>query len=98
MSKDTTVRYFVTNHQSQPLELYLESAHFVLGPREETEVREADLASAQLNVLRRKRLVTVRKAVETPEAAQDVGAVEAGSEEKKPAPAGKIRSAGKKEG
>jgi hypothetical protein len=64
MSEGKRVRYFVTNHQNQPLELYLPGGQIVLGPRAEAEVRQSDLAAAQLGVLRRKRLLTTREVEE----------------------------------
>ena len=80
MSDGKRVRCFVTNHQNQPLELYLPGGQIVLGPRAEAEVQQSDLAAAQLEVLRQNRLLTTREveeAVEEPVAAdssEDAGA------------------------
>ena len=65
MSEENRARYFVRNHQNQPVELHLATGLVVLGPREEGEVHELDLATPQLKVLQRKRLVTTREVVET---------------------------------
>ena len=64
MSEEKRVRYFVRNHQNQPLELHLATGLIVLGPRGEGEVHELDLATPQLKVLQRKRLVTTREVIE----------------------------------
>lgn len=72
MSEGKRARYFVTNHQDQPLELYLPGGQIVLGPRADAEVQQSDLAAPQLEVLRRNRLLTTREveeAVEEPDAA-----------------------------
>lgn len=72
MSEGKRVRYFVTNHQNQPLELYLPGGQIVLGPRADAEIQQSDLAAAQLAVLRRNRVLTTREveeAVAEPDAA-----------------------------
>jgi hypothetical protein len=60
---DNRTRYLLTNHQNQPLELLLASGVVVLGPRAEREIQEADLASPQVRVLTRARVVTARAIV-----------------------------------
>lgn len=65
MSEETRVRYVVTNHQDQPVELHLATGVIVLEPRGEAEVQEADLDTPQLQVLRLNRLITTRQVVET---------------------------------
>jgi len=65
VSEEKRVHYFVRNHQNQPLELHLATGLIVLGPRGEGEVHELDLATPQLKVLQRNRLVTTREAIET---------------------------------
>src|SRR5581483_7019190 len=65
MSGEQRVRYFVTNHQNQPVELHLETGVTVLGPRQEIEVQAEDLASPQLVVMRQQRLLTTHTSVET---------------------------------
>jgi hypothetical protein len=65
MSDETRVRYFVRNHQNQPVELHLVTSVVSLGPRGEGEVQAGDLEAPQLKVLRRNRLVTVREVIET---------------------------------
>ena len=67
MSEETRVRYVVTNHQNQPVELHLATAVVLLEPRGEAEVQESDLATPQLQVLRSNRLITIRQVVESPE-------------------------------
>ena len=64
MSEETRVRYFVRNHQNQPVELHLVTGVVSLGPRGEGEVQGDDLEAPQLKVLRRHRLVTVREVIE----------------------------------
>jgi hypothetical protein len=66
VSEEKHVRHFVTNHRNQPVELHLPSGVIVLGPREEVEIQEVDLATPQLEVLRQNRLITTRAVVETP--------------------------------
>jgi hypothetical protein len=70
VSEETRVRYVVTNHQNQPVELHLETAVVLLEPRGEVEVQETDLATPQLQVLRSNRLITIRQVVESPEPGQ----------------------------
>jgi hypothetical protein len=65
VSEETHVRYIVTNHQDQPVELHLVTGVIVLGPREEAEVQEVDLGTPQLQVLQLNRLITTRQVVET---------------------------------
>ena len=65
MSEETHVRYIVTNHQDQPVELHLATGVIVLGPRGEAEVQEVDLGTPQLQVLQLNRLITTRQVVET---------------------------------
>jgi hypothetical protein len=65
MSDATRVRYFVRNHQSQPVELHLVTGVLWLGPRGEGEIQRGDLEAPQLTVLRRNRLVSVREVAET---------------------------------
>jgi len=67
VSEETRVCYVVTNHQNQPVELHLATAVVLLEPRGEVEVQESDLATPQLQVLRRNRLITMRQVVESPE-------------------------------
>lgn len=72
MSENKRIRYLVTNHQSQPVELHLATGLIVLGSGLEAEVQESDLATPQLGVLRHKRLVTVRSTLEDlPEASPE---------------------------
>lgn len=68
MSEEKRSRYFVTNHQNQPVELHLATGVMVLGFMEEAEVQEDDLAIPQLRVLQANRLiaVTTHAPVETP--------------------------------
>ena len=68
MSEEERTRHFLTNNQNQPVELHLPAGVIVLGPREEVEVREDDLATPQIEVLRQNRLITTRAAAETPPA------------------------------
>jgi hypothetical protein len=67
VSEEIRVRYVVTNHQNQPVELHLATAVVVLEPRGEAEVQESDLATPQLQVLQRQRLITIHQVVENPE-------------------------------
>ena len=67
MSEEIPVRYVVTNHRNQPVELHLSAAVVLLEPRGEVEVQETDLATPQLQVLRSNRLLTIRQAMESPE-------------------------------
>jgi len=55
----------VINHQDQPIELHLPAGVLVLGPRQEAEIQAADLTTPQLDVLRRRRLITIREVVDT---------------------------------
>jgi hypothetical protein len=68
VSEEKRSRYFITNHQNQPLELHLATGVIVLGAREEVEVRKEDLAAPQLGTLRHNRLITTRVAEEDPPA------------------------------
>jgi len=95
------VRYFVRNHQNQPLELHFPGGVLVVSPHAEAEIREADLEHGQLKVFRKQRLVSVR---EEAEAADIQPADAAGAEKDATTPVtgkaggGKRRGAGKKEG
>jgi hypothetical protein len=55
------VPHLVTNHQNQPVELYLPSGLVVLPPRGQAVASEADLAAPQLRVLRSRRLITTHE-------------------------------------
>jgi hypothetical protein len=95
------VRYFVTNHQNQPLELHLSGSVVVLPSRQEKEISEGDLKNAQLKVFRKQLLVSVREAAEPAEQAPEEAAAEESSEEVSPTerPGGvKRRGTSKKEG
>ena len=74
MEPSKRVRYFVRNHQNQPLELHLPGGVLVVSPNEEAEIREADLEHGQLRVFRKQRLVSVREEAE----AADTEPAEAG--------------------
>jgi hypothetical protein len=91
MGEETHVRYFVTNHQNQPLELHLTTGLVVLGPGEETAVEKSALRSPQVEVLRRNRLIAIREAVEVLDPASRA------EESPETAPAGQARKARKKE-
>jgi len=71
--EETHVRYVVTNHQNQPVELHLATAVVVLEPRGEAEVQEVNLATPQLQVLLSNRLITMRQVAESPEPRQRPG-------------------------
>lgn len=60
MADETRIRYFLTNHQNQPLELHLPGGVVVIGPRGEREVLESDLSVPQVRVLARARIVGSR--------------------------------------
>ena len=60
MVEEQSFRYFVTNHQNQPLELHLATRLIVLGAGEEVEVQQEELSAPQLGVLRQNRLITTR--------------------------------------
>jgi hypothetical protein len=62
------VRYFVRNHQNQPLELHLAGGVVVVGPYREEPIGEGDLENAQLKVFRKKRLVSVREEADSEDA------------------------------
>ncbi len=101
MEPSKRVRYFVRNHQNQPLELHLPGGVMVVSPNEEAEIREADLEHGQLRVFRKQRLVSVREEAQ----AADTEPAEAGGAGKDAATpvtgkagGGKRRGAGKKEG
>ncbi len=64
MGEEERIRYFVTNHQNQPVELHLATGVLVLGPHQQAEVRADDLAAPQLAVLRQQRLLMTRTSVE----------------------------------
>lgn len=101
MEPSKHVRYFVRNHQNQPLELHLSDRVVVVHSLEEKEIREGDLQSAQLKVFRKQRLISVREAAEPVEQAPEQPAVEGSSEEASPTekPDGvKRRGTSKKEG
>jgi hypothetical protein len=100
MEPSKHVRYFVTNHQNQPLELHLSGGVVVVHSRQEKEIREGDLNNAQLKVFRKQLLVSVREAAETAEQATAETAVEGPSEEASPTekPDGVKRRGTKKEG
>jgi hypothetical protein len=66
------LRYIVTNHQNQPVELHLPSGLVVLPPRGRATLTAADLAARQLQVLTASRLVGLHEeAVPAPAAQSD---------------------------
>lgn len=100
MEPSKRVRYFVRNHQNQPLELHLPGGVLVVSPNEEAEIREADLEHGQLKFFRKQRLVSVREEGQAGDTEPADGA-EPGKETTpvtEKAGGGKRRGASKKEG
>ena len=95
MGEEKRLRYLITNHQNQPLELHLTTGVIVLGAWEEAEVQEADLDTPQVGALRKNRLVTTRAAAEDASASAAEAEAEAAAEA---APEPKRRAKKKKEG
>lgn len=101
MSDAEKVRHLVTNHQNQPIELYLPSGLIVLPPRGRAELVETDLAAPQLEVLRASRLVSLDeiavapKAEDAEETAKAEEAAEAEEETREAVPEGQPKSGSK---
>jgi hypothetical protein len=76
VGEEKRLRYFITNHQNQPLELHLSTGVIVLGAWEEAEVQEADLDTPQVGALQKNRLVTTRAGAEDPSASTTEAAPE----------------------
>jgi hypothetical protein len=81
-------RYIVRNEQDQPLELHLPSGVVLLAPGQSIELPEADLATPQLQVLRRTRLVSTHQPAATDADADTASKMES--------PAGGTRPAGRR--